>query len=163
MLGREGEPGGRLECCHVGGGGVQSDCGHPSVLQAHLGEPWLWRLVVVGRGRDRGRGWEHVGGLADLVLGGLGTSVRGGLVRCLAGGNYVVRRMDHYLVVLSKIEISDMMRSRWFDCIWSGLLVLVSLIVIQVCKFTLADRINPHVRRRYTKVHCVKISLGYIE
>ena len=107
------------------------------------------------------RGWEHGGRLAYLVLEGLGPSVRG-LVGNLARGDNVVRRRDHWLV-LSKIEISDMMRSCGFDSIWSGLLVLVSLIVIQVCKFALANRINPHVRRRYTKVHRVKISLDYIE
>ena len=47
--------------------------------------------------------------------------------------------------------------------IWSWLVllmldVMVGDSLIQVCKFILSNRTNPHVGRGYTKVHFVRIS-----
>jgi len=68
-------------------------------------------------------------------------------------GQDVVGRLDHYLVVLGKIEIPDMLGSGKLCSVWSRVLVLISIVEIEVCKFTLGNRISPHVGRRYAKVH----------
>jgi len=96
-------------------------------------EPWLGRLVVI----HWGRAWEHgdrsrrahwgahgvlqgahgvLQGAHGVLQGVAGPSVLGlhwGYTTTVAG------RLDHYLVVLGKIEIPDMMRSCGFNSIMS--------------------------------------------
>ena len=57
------------------------------------------------------------------------------------------------MVVLVKIEISDMLRSGELGSARSGMVERMAVGVVEVCKFSLSSRIAPHVGRGDAKVH----------
>ena len=71
------------------------------------------------------------------------------------GNEAVAGRLHHDLVVLVKIEISDMLRSGELGSAGSGLVERVAIVVVEVCKFSLSSRIAPHVGRGDAEVHFV--------
>ena len=121
---------------------------HHLILRSKSGLSWL---VAVGGSRHmKHRDWANCLALVGTRLDT--PELRSGKGLRLRGQD-VVGRLDHYLVVLGKIEIPDMLGSGKLCSVWSRVLVLISIVEIEVCKFTLGNRISPHVGGRYAKVH----------
>ena len=121
---------------------------HHLILRSKSGLSWL--VAVCGSSNMKHRDWANCLALVVTRLDTPEPELRFG--KGLRGKD-VVRRLDHYLVVLGKIEIPDMLGSGKLCSVWSRVLVLISIVEIEVCKFTLGNRISPHVGGRYAKVH----------
>ena len=133
----------------VGRPGRRGSTYHLVPRRRGLGEPsGGWWVVLVCRGRVHGYRGHSLVPVLRLDSAVLGSGQR-------LGNEAVVGRLHHDLVVLVKIEISDMLRSGELGSAWSGVVEVVAIVVVEVCKFSLSSRIAPHVGRGDAKVHFV--------